>query len=212
MSNRFIERRYRVARPYDLTAVVEIEKECFDENHVALLSRICGFTEHIIISERTVGTGNPVSEKTENHERYSGNPSREGPGTGARSGEGSETGGARGELEDEEGMDNVGEGVDVSDTVVEGYVLTGLVGQDVGRVVSLAVRERFRRSGVGSGLMEQALANLDEMGVETVELEVRRSNEPAISLYRDIGFEIKGWKKGYYSDGEDAALMKIILK
>ena len=34
------------------------------------------------------------------------------------------------------------------------------------------------------------------------------SNEPAIGLYRALGFEESGKRKGYYQDGEDAVLMK----
>ena len=39
-------------------------------------------------------------------------------------------------------------------------------------------------------------------------LEVRRSNEPAISMYRKGGFRDSGIRKGYYADNkEDAVLM-----
>jgi ribosomal-protein-alanine N-acetyltransferase len=38
-------------------------------------------------------------------------------------------------------------------------------------------------------------------------LEVRVSNEPAINLYRSMGYTIVGIYQGYYSDGEDAYMM-----
>ena len=39
-------------------------------------------------------------------------------------------------------------------------------------------------------------------------LEVRESNAPAIQLYRRLGFDQVGLRRGYYSDtGEDALLM-----
>ncbi|MDR0797125.1 MAG: ribosomal-protein-alanine acetyltransferase, partial [Nitrososphaerota archaeon] len=38
-------------------------------------------------------------------------------------------------------------------------------------------------------------------------LEVRVTNEPAISLYKKLDFEISRTINGYYSDGEDAYVM-----
>jgi ribosomal-protein-alanine N-acetyltransferase len=44
-------------------------------------------------------------------------------------------------------------------------------------------------------------------------LEVRRSNDAAIALYRSAGFSENGVRRGYYSDnGEDAALMCVELE
>jgi ribosomal-protein-alanine N-acetyltransferase len=38
-------------------------------------------------------------------------------------------------------------------------------------------------------------------------LEVRVTNEAAISLYKKLGFEVTRTINGYYSDGEDAYVM-----
>lgn len=47
-----------------------------------------------------------------------------------------------------------------------------------------------------------------EMGINTIFLEVRESNQPAIVLYEKMGFEHMGVRKGYYSDPtEDAITM-----
>jgi ribosomal-protein-alanine N-acetyltransferase len=44
--------------------------------------------------------------------------------------------------------------------------------------------------------------------VANITLEVRASNEVARNLYRKLGFEDSGLRKGYYSDtGEDAVIM-----
>jgi ribosomal-protein-alanine N-acetyltransferase len=43
-------------------------------------------------------------------------------------------------------------------------------------------------------------------------LEVRRSNEAALSLYRGFGFRAVGIRPNYYSDeGEDAIVMVLDL-
>jgi ribosomal protein S18 acetylase RimI-like enzyme len=44
-------------------------------------------------------------------------------------------------------------------------------------------------------------------GAMETKLEVRVSNEPAINLYRSMGYTIAGIYQGYYSDGEDAYIM-----
>ncbi len=51
-----------------------------------------------------------------------------------------------------------------------------------------------------------------ERDVVEVELEVRESNDPAVSLYRDLGFAVGGVKPDYYGDGEDAYLMQKRLE
>jgi len=38
-------------------------------------------------------------------------------------------------------------------------------------------------------------------------LEVRVTNEPGVTLYKKLGFEVSRKINGYYSDGEDAYVM-----
>ena len=80
-------------------------------------------------------------------------------------------------------------------------------------VVSIAVREPYRRRGIASEILLKAMEN----GVETYNvtecfLEVRVSNEPAIALYEKLGFTSVNRKLGYYMDGEDARVMAKSLK
>jgi ribosomal-protein-alanine N-acetyltransferase len=53
--------------------------------------------------------------------------------------------------------------------------------------------------------MEHALSQAPK--ARTLFLEVRRSNTPAIRLYRSLGFYALGVRKKYYPDGEDAIEM-----
>ncbi len=47
-------------------------------------------------------------------------------------------------------------------------------------------------------------------GAGLITLEVRTHNQPAIELYRKLGFEEVGKRRGYYADtGEDARLMTL---
>lgn len=91
---------------------------------------------------------------------------------------------------------------------VLGYVLSVPTSEERARVVSLAVRRGYRRNGLGTALLRESLDRLRDLGVGWVELEVRVSNEAALSLYSDLGFVRAGRKPGYYNDGEDAVLME----
>jgi len=78
----------------------------------------------------------------------------------------------------------------------------------LGHVISLAVINEVRRQGIGKSLMINAMNNLYKYyNVDEYYLEVRISNNPAIALYKKLGFQIIKTIKGYYLDGEDAYVM-----
>ena len=77
-------------------------------------------------------------------------------------------------------------------------------------ITQIAVTSSFRRKGIGLELlkrMEETFPkNIEDM-VETITLEVRKTNEPAHLLYLKAGYEDLLIKKNYYQDGEDAIYM-----
>lgn len=76
-----------------------------------------------------------------------------------------------------------------------------------GEITRIAVLPRFRRTGLGKKLMEAMLAKACELGLETMFLEVRESNAPAIGLYRSFGFEQVGRRPNYYTMPTEAAVL-----
>jgi len=79
---------------------------------------------------------------------------------------------------------------------------------DEGHITNIAVHPEFRRSGVGSQLLNELLKEARRRGIKALTLEVRKSNEAAKSLYRKYGFEEGGLRKAYYADNnEDAIIM-----
>lgn len=88
-----------------------------------------------------------------------------------------------------------------------GYAgLWGIV--DEGHITNVAVHPDFRRKGIGEALITVLLSHTRENGILSHTLEVRASNEAAISLYSKFGFEPAGLRKKYYEDnGEDAIIM-----
>lgn len=73
-------------------------------------------------------------------------------------------------------------------------------------IVDIIVKKEERHKGIASCLMDYMLSDLKE-SVKLITLEVRKSNTPAIALYKKFGFEIVNTRKNYYMDGEDAYLM-----
>jgi len=76
-----------------------------------------------------------------------------------------------------------------------------------GHIISVAVLPEFRRRNIGCGLVERALSALSDISADECFLEVRISNEPAIGLYRKLGFEATRTIPRYYYDGSDAYVM-----
>ncbi len=81
---------------------------------------------------------------------------------------------------------------------------------DEGSIVEVAVHPDCRRRGLARGLITSAINSAD--GLNTVFLEVRESNTPAIGLYESLGFERIAVRKGYYQKPkEDAVLYRLPL-
>lgn len=75
-------------------------------------------------------------------------------------------------------------------------------------IVSVAVRETYKRKGLGELLVIGSVEMAMRRDCQVVTLEARVSNEPAIALYRKYGFNEVGLRRRYYSDnGEDAIIM-----
>ncbi|MBQ8001546.1 MAG: ribosomal protein S18-alanine N-acetyltransferase [Ruminococcus sp.] len=97
-----------------------------------------------------------------------------------------------------------------NDTLV-GYIALEWV-LDEGSLTNLAVLPSYRRRGIAEKLTEALLEEAIKKDLQFVTLEVRVSNTPASNLYRKMGFDEVGVRKGYYSNPrEDALLMTKYL-
>ena len=77
-------------------------------------------------------------------------------------------------------------------------------------VTNVAVSSVFRKKGCGKALVEKAKEIAKEAGAECIFLEVRKSNLPALALYKKLGFEELGVRKKFYEHPiEDAIIMKV---
>ena len=77
-----------------------------------------------------------------------------------------------------------------------------------GHIMNIAVASEYRRRGVAKYLLACALEVVRNNAGEEVFLEVAVNNTAAQGLYRQFGFEVYGIRKRYYSNGEDAYVLR----
>jgi RimJ/RimL family protein N-acetyltransferase len=80
--------------------------------------------------------------------------------------------------------------------------------------LGLMVAAEERRRGIGTALMEEAIKWARGSGVTKLELHVFPHNEPAIALYRKLGFQDEGHRRRHYRIAGhyvDAILMALYL-
>jgi ribosomal-protein-alanine N-acetyltransferase len=83
---------------------------------------------------------------------------------------------------------------------------------DEAELYQIAVTAGDRRRGVAGMLLDAGLSWCRENSLVAVWLEVRKSNEAALSLYQKYGFTVEGRRKKYYVNPvEDAVLMALRL-
>lgn len=77
-----------------------------------------------------------------------------------------------------------------------------------GHITNVAVHPSHRHKGLGRLLLTKLMEVWEPQGISAFTLEVRPSNEAAIGLYQNLGFQVMGRRPGYYEDnGEDALIL-----
>ncbi|MEM2918674.1 MAG: GNAT family N-acetyltransferase [Candidatus Altiarchaeota archaeon] len=80
-----------------------------------------------------------------------------------------------------------------------------LFNQNTGRaeIGPIAVRREFQGMKIGSGLLEQTLKFLIEIGIRRSTARIKVKNTNAIKFFEKFGFSIEGYFKEYTKKGED---------
>jgi ribosomal protein S18 acetylase RimI-like enzyme len=81
-------------------------------------------------------------------------------------------------------------------------------GTRLARLYSLVVDPACQGRGIAAGLIERAEREVRRTGALYMRLEVAGSNEPAIQLYRKLGYQQFGLYQDYYEDHTDALRME----
>ena len=93
-----------------------------------------------------------------------------------------------------------------------GYIVARM-GADELHINNVAVREPYRRLGIGRALLDRILAEGKRSEVPCAFLEVRAGNTAALALYEECGFRVTARRSKYYSEPvEDALVMIVQLK
>lgn len=102
--------------------------------------------------------------------------------------------------------------VAVKDDIIIGYCCLWKVAEE-GQIYNVAVAEEFRNKKVGTALLKELLNRGKKAAVLEFTLEVRKSNQYAIQLYQNFGFESAGIRKNFYRfPTEDAVIMWLRIK
>lgn len=87
-----------------------------------------------------------------------------------------------------------------------GYIGMYLV-IDEADITNIAITKSYRGKGYGRKLLMEAMNHVFMANYQAITLEVRESNQTAIHLYEETGFEIEGVRKNFYDNPTENALI-----
>jgi len=99
----------------------------------------------------------------------------------------------------------------MADNTVAGFICGGITGGREARILMIAVEKKYRRMGIGSGLITSFEKEAEKIKINKVKLEVRVDNTEAIEFYKSHGYAIVNLLPSYYNDGFDAYSMEKML-
>jgi ribosomal-protein-alanine N-acetyltransferase len=86
-----------------------------------------------------------------------------------------------------------------SDLRIAGFAIAHAIRHKYGRILTLDIEPEARRFGLGAKLMSGCEERLRASGCAQVYLETAVDNEPAIRLYRKLGYQVLEVLPEYYS-------------
>lgn len=95
--------------------------------------------------------------------------------------------------------------------VITGYII-GCFEREKFHFMNIAIRKNLRRKGIGKSLVYKMIKDIEKTNAKEIYLEVRINNEPAINLYKKMGFKIERIERNYYENGDDAIVMSLRIK
>jgi ribosomal-protein-alanine N-acetyltransferase len=90
-----------------------------------------------------------------------------------------------------------------------GYIVARM-GADELHINNVAVRENYRRQGIGQTLLDRILEAGKRVGVARAFLELRAGNDAALALYEKCGFRVTARRQKYYTEPVEDALVMIM--
>ena len=97
--------------------------------------------------------------------------------------------------------------VAVKDKEITGFIV-GKTTDNKALIKLIAIAKDYRQQGIGRDLIESLLGHFKKNSVKTVSAHARISNLAGTSFLKSSGLEIVKTVENYYSDNEDAYLLK----
>ncbi|KAB7791013.1 ribosomal protein S18-alanine N-acetyltransferase [Bifidobacterium leontopitheci] len=99
----------------------------------------------------------------------------------------------------------------ISDAAVRGFAGYWYDGEDA-EIMDVGVSAAHQRQGIATNLMRHIIEHARAQGARRMLLEVSVENTPAMTLYRNLGFQRIGLRRRYYQpEGIDALVMALDL-
>lgn len=80
---------------------------------------------------------------------------------------------------------------------------------DASDLLNICIHPLQQRRGLGQQLFQNFAKQVKNQGVDQVFIEVRESNKSALVFYQRLGFEEIDKRKKYYSNGENAKILRL---
>ena len=80
---------------------------------------------------------------------------------------------------------------------------------DVSDLLNICIHPNKQHQGLGQQLFQNFIKQVKNQGVSQVFIEVRESNQSALLFYEKLGFERIDQRKKYYSNGENAKILRL---
>ncbi|KAA8525038.1 hypothetical protein F0562_011468 [Nyssa sinensis] len=93
------------------------------------------------------------------------------------------------------------------DGEVAGYLMYSWPSSLCASITKLAVKENYRRQGLGEALLKAAIQKCRTRNVHRISLHVDPLRTPAMNLYKKFGFQVDNLIEGYYSSDRNAYRM-----
>ncbi|GER41563.1 acyl-CoA N-acyltransferases-like protein [Striga asiatica] len=92
---------------------------------------------------------------------------------------------------------------------IAGYVMYSWPSSLSASITKLAVKENFRRQGLGEALLQAAIEKCKSRNIHRISLHVDPSRTAAVSLYKKLGFQVDCLVECYYSSDRNAYRMYL---
>ena len=95
--------------------------------------------------------------------------------------------------------------IKIDEEIIAQAGMTIILGE--AEINNVSVKDSYKNKGYGRLIMEELFKIGNEINVEAYTLEVRKSNEVAINLYKSLGFLVEGERKNFYEKPVENALI-----